>query len=143
MFIPAAALAGSIGIFVSTAFLTFLPKLFPIFDTVPDLIFSSVWFFVGGLGYFYAGIYTSPYSIKKETILVVLTVLMFIGVGHQASFIMFNPYDSISSFMGKFIQYSPGLIGFTIATLLAWGKIFKESFHKSLLTIKTKHSSGK
>ncbi len=137
-FIPAAALAACSGIFLSTALLVLLKRLFPIFDTIPDLITSSIWFSLGGLAYFYAGIYTSPHSIKKENILVFLTVFIFLAVGHQGSFIMFYK-PSIS----KFFQYSPGLIGSTLATLLAWGKIFKGSFHASLLTIKTKHLSKK
>ena len=138
-FIPAAALAACSGIFLSTALLVLLKRLFPIFDSIPDLITSSIWFSLGGLAYFYAGIYTSPHSIKKENILVFLTIFIFLVVGHQGSFIMFSAKPSI----GKLIQYSPGLIGCTLATLLAWGKIFKGSFHASLLTIKTKQLSKK
>ena len=140
MFIPAAALVGGAAIFLSFAIFVFLKGNIPTLGLIPIWIVSTLFFFIGGLAYFYAGIYASPHKIKEENILLVLTVLMFIGVGHQGSIFIRSASPSIS----KFMQYSPALIAFTLATLFAWGILtspiwrmfFKNSFSTKLSTIK-------
>ena len=139
-FIPTAALVGGVVILLSVVIFWLLKGIIPILVLIPSWILSTLFFFFGGLAYFYAGIYASPHKIKEENILLVLTVLMFIGVGQQGSIFIRSASPSIS----KFIQYSPALIAFTLSTLFAWGILtspvwemfFKNSFSAKLSTLK-------